>query len=744
MGTDRISPTPFGRISFNGRIPFNRSLKGSVALLALLAGMPLAAKADDAVVLPQLQVEDDLQTANGPIDGYVPRRSATGSKTDAAITEIPQSVSVVGRRQLDDLPGNKVDEVLGYTAGVKAGQFGTDSDTDWLMIRGFDAGQTGVFMNGLGLYQYGFGGYSIDPFLLERIDVLKGASSALYGGANVGGLINLVSKRPTGERLRHVETGINNWGNAFLGFDIGDALDADRSYRVTGKVSGGHWETDEAEDFRGVIAPSYTWEGDRTRVTLLGMYQDQDQTHTGGFWPYVGSVAPAAFGRIPRDFYYSEEDVDLYRRQQAMIGWEVEYDATDSVTLRQNFRYSRVHVRERGPYPYGWRVPGAPYEGGGTEPTAPGNELFRIGFEHETTVNSVTADNQAEWRVTTGAGDHKILGGIDYRYYMIDHVQKSGGGTPISVTNPVYGAPQGAAFTYLDQELSMHQLGAYPQDQMRIDGNWILTLTGRYDRVWTKSDDAYVSPWTPNAYNYKGEEGAFSGRVGLGYEFANGVTPYVSVATVFNPQIGADRLGTPFEPEKGLQYEAGVKYMPNGFDGLFTASVFELTKENAQVPDPVNTNYKIQRGEVRSRGVELEARTELGGGFSLLGQATFQDVEVTEDSNTALIGKTPVLVADTSASLWLDHAFQSAVLDGLSAGAGIRYLGESWANEANTLKAPDATVVDAAIRYRQAGWGVSVDVVNLLDKEYVSGCGSIYQCGYGPGRTATLTLSLDW
>ena len=174
MGTDRISPTPFGRISFNGRIPFNRSLKGSVALLALLAGMPLAAKADDAVVLPQLQVEDDLQTANGPIDGYVPRRSATGSKTDAAITEIPQSVSVVGRRQLDDLPGNKVDEVLGYTAGVKAGQFGTDSDTDWLMIRGFDAGQTGVFMNGLGLYQYGFGGYSIDPFLLERIDVLKG------------------------------------------------------------------------------------------------------------------------------------------------------------------------------------------------------------------------------------------------------------------------------------------------------------------------------------------------------------------------------------------------------------------------------------------------------------------------------------------------------------------------------------------------------------------------------------------
>ncbi|MEN3164048.1 TonB-dependent siderophore receptor [Tistrella mobilis] len=735
MGTDRISPTPFGRISFNGRIPFNRSLKGSVALLALLAGMPLAAKADDAVVLPQLQVEDDLQTANGPIDGYVPRRSATGSKTDAAITEIPQSVSVVGRRQLDDLPGNKVDEVLGYTAGVKAGQFGTDSDTDWLMIRGFDAGQTGVFMNGLGLYQYGFGGYSIDPFLLERIDVLKGASSALYGGANVGGLINLVSKRPTGERLRHVETGINNWGNAFLGFDIGDALDADRSYRVTGKVSGGHWETDEAEDFRGVIAPSYTWEGDRTRVTLLGMYQDQDQTHTGGFWPYVGSVVPAAFGRIPRDFYYSEEDEDSYRRKQAMLGWEVEHDLNDAVTLRQNARYSLTDVRESGPYPYLWA-------------NEANGDLRRLGFRHDTTAQSFTVDNQAEWRVATGAVEHKLLAGIDYRFYTIDHVQESGAATPINVIRPVYGAAQPATAPYLDQTLDMHQLGGYVQDQMHIDRNWILTLTGRYDRVWTESKDGLAA----GTNNYDSSEGALSGRAGLGYAFENGLTPYVSIATVFNPQIGTTGDGKPFEPEKGVQYEAGVKYMPDGFDALFTVSVYELTKTNAQVADTRtdsggNLLYpfgKLQRGEIRSRGIELEARTELGDGFSLLGQASVGDVEITRDTTQALVGKTPTLVPDVTASLWLDHAFQSAVLDGLSAGAGIRYLGESWADETNTLKVPDATVVDAAIRYRQAGWGVSVDVANLLDKAYVTGCGSTAQCGYGPGRTATLTLSLDW
>ena len=103
-----------------------------------------------------------------------------------------------------------------------------------------------------------------------------------------------------------------------------------------------------------------------------------------------------------------------------------------------------------------------------------------------------------------------------------------------------------------------------------------------------------------------------------------------------------------------------------------------------------------------------------------------------------------MLVSDRSASLWIDHAFQAAVLDGVSAGIGIRYLGESWADEANTLKVPDATLYDAALRYKKAGWGVSVDVANLADKDYVAGCGSVHQCGYGPGRTATLTLSLDW
>ena len=173
----RIHWRAYGR---HGQAYGRNGLACGVAIAALLsAGGAMAQAAGGTEVRPALSIEDQAASATGPIDGFVPSRSLTGSKTDAAITGIPQSVSVIGRRQLDDLPGNKVDEVQGYTAGVRAGQFGTDSDTDWVMIRGFDAGQTGIFMNGLGLYQYGFGGYLIDTFTLERIEVLKGASSAL-------------------------------------------------------------------------------------------------------------------------------------------------------------------------------------------------------------------------------------------------------------------------------------------------------------------------------------------------------------------------------------------------------------------------------------------------------------------------------------------------------------------------------------------------------------------------------------
>jgi len=690
-----------------------------------------AQQASGEIQLETVTVEGQAGTATGPVNGYVPNRTATGSKTGTPIEEIPQSISVIGREELEDRQVQKVDEALRYTAGVFAQPFGLDSDTDWFFIRGFDAGQTGVFLNNLPLYQYGFGGFYIDPFILERIEVLKGPTAALYGGSSIGGIVNLVSKRPTTEPLRYIETGINSWGNGYAAFDFGGVLDKDKiwSYRLTGKVSGGGWETEIAEDFRGVIAPAFTFRPNAgTELTVLASYQHMDLMHTGGFLPYVGTVVPAPYGRIPRRFYYNEPDVDLYRRDQAMIGYEFEHAVNDVWTLRQNFRYAHTDSKERGPYPFGYQ--------GGT-PVGPDFPLFRVGFNHHTIVNTLSLDNLAEAKFGTGPLDHTLLLGLDYKYYNINHIQAAGGGTPISPTNPIYGVPQGPTVPYLDQDLIMNQVGFYAQDQIRY-GGWIATLNGRYDHVSTKSTDKV------GAANFSDEAGEFSGRLGLGYEFANGMTPYVAVSRTFNPVIGSDFFGQSFAPETGQQYEVGLKYRPAFVDALITVSLFDLMRQNVNTADPEHSFFEVQLGEVRSRGVEVEAQANITAGLKAIAAFTAYDIEITEDSNPALIGNRPNVVPEILASGWLDYTVQDGPFKGFALGAGIRYVGFSFADNENTLKVPAATVFDAGIRYTRDNFTVALNVNNLFDNEYVSACDTQYTCNYGAGRVATLKASYKW
>ncbi|RYG97216.1 MAG: TonB-dependent siderophore receptor, partial [Alphaproteobacteria bacterium] len=190
----------------------------------------------------------------GSGSGKAEVRTSTGSKLAVAVTRVPQSVSVVSRDQLDKTPNVKADEVLRYTAGVNTQTYGTDADTDWFYVRGFQADQSGMFLDNMPLYQTGFGTFVVDPYLLEQVDVLKGPASVLYGGASVGGIVNYTGKRPRDERFLETETGVNSFGNAFVGIDGGDVIaDGDLAYRITGKLSGGGWQTDKARDLRGVV-----------------------------------------------------------------------------------------------------------------------------------------------------------------------------------------------------------------------------------------------------------------------------------------------------------------------------------------------------------------------------------------------------------------------------------------------------------------------------------------------------------
>ncbi|WP_319518186.1 TonB-dependent siderophore receptor [uncultured Martelella sp.] len=713
-------------------------LKTSAALALLATAVPALAQ-DAVTVLEPVDVTVDGGDGTGPVDGYVARETRTGSKNDTPIAAIPQFVSVIGRDELDDRGANaKVDETLRYTAGVFAQPFGADQDTDWIYVRGFDASQTGMYLDGLNLWSYGFGGFQIDSTFLERVEVLQGPASVLYGGSNPGGIVNLVSKRPQPENFTYSEIGINNFGNAYLDLDTnGTTEDNGISWRFTGKVSGGDQYADQSEDFRGVLMPQITWSADdQTALNIYAYYSSLDQnTGSNGFLPYYGTVEPQYFGRIPRDANYGEPSTDEGLIQQMLVGYEFEHTFDSDWTFTSNARYGHVMRKENQPYPYGYYDP-ATGTGFLTKPAADGAYLTRLGFNHKTTVDSFAADNRLNGNVTTGMFDHDILVGLDYRYYQLDSVQASSTATPISVIDPVHGVPQPANSVYLDQTLTQQQLGIYAQDQIRFGGGFIATLNGRYDYVHTDLDDHLGS------VSYRSNDNAVSGRAGLAYEFENGITPYVSASTFFNPLIG-NSIDGPLEPEDGYQVEGGLKYQPFAFDGLFTASVFHITKNNWTVTDPL-TFLDSQVGQVDADGVEFEGKVNLNDDWKLLGSFTWQSQEIKDHADPSLIGNEPYLVPNVTAAAWLTYTVPEGALEGLSLGGGIRFEGESWADMANTEKVPASTVFDLNVSYERNDWTAAINVVNLFDKEYVAGCQGLNVCGYGQSRTITASLGKKW
>lgn len=711
-------------------LPHARLLAGT-ALIVLGAHESALAQAAETTVLEQITVQGTgNETGTGPVGGYVAKKSTSGSKSDTPLKDIPQSVSVIGRQELDDRAVvTKVDEALRYTPGVLTQQFGADPDTDWFYLRGFDASQTGVFLDGLPLFSYGFGNFQIDAYSLDRVEVLKGASSVLYGGANPGGIVQLSSKRPQDEPVRETEVGINNFGNAFFGFDLGDKIDEEGvwTYRVTGKVAGGDTYTDYSNDLRGFIMPQITFQPDaETKATVYGYFSALDQVHTGnGFLPYEGTVANGSFGKISRDSFFSEPDMDKGRAYQSLVGYEISHEFDSGWTLSQNARYAHLNKHERGVFANGLTATGS-------------DTLNRFASDEVSKVDSFNIDNRAEKEFETGALDHSLLLGIDYKHFQLDRVQRAGSADPINVVNPVYTGNYTLGSPYADDVLTQQQLGIYAQDRIRFGDGWLLTLNGRYDYVDTDVDNRIGASRSSN-------DNALSGRAGLAYEFANGLTPYVSVSTFFNPLVDSLPSGAIAKPEEGHQFETGVKYEPDFFDGTLTASVFKLVKENAVVS---YTNAGVttsgQFGEVESQGIELEAKVNLNENWKALAAYSYTDIEITKDANPNLVGKSPWLIPNQTASLWLNYSFTSDALEGLSLGAGVRLKGKSYADQANTLDVASAAVIDAAIRYEKNDWTASVNVANLFDRDYVAGCAGANVCAWGDSRTVTFKIAKKW
>lgn len=677
----------------------------------------------------------DLTNAENPKDpgtGIVAKQTTSGTKTDTPIIEIPQGISVIDAEQIQDMGATSVVEATRYAPGIRSESFGDDTRNDWFLIRGFTAQETGYYLDGLQLFSTAFATWRLEPWGLDRIEIIRGPSSVLYGGGNPGGLINAVSKRPGPNLDNAVSTGIDEYGNAFAATDLSGQIGTGGHlfYRLNVLGKDGGTQVDHVDDDRFFIAPSLLWKPDAdTSLLLLASYQ-RDKTAIQNFLPYEGTVIDAPFGKISTSLDTNNPDYGSFKREQTMVGYEFEHRLNNVATVRQNFRYGHLEVDLLGLYGQGYAVP----------PTANSGIISRGNFITDPVADQFTVDNQAEFRFATGGVEHKVLAGLDYKNYRIADDQ---GFEFIygdfDVANPVYPTnPAPPSSRYLVATTVQQQLGVYLQDQVKID-KLTIALSGRHDWVNTDRDDKLTSSQSVNV-----DDSAYTGRAGAIYSFDNGLAPYVAYSTSFNPLVGLNATtGTLLEPEKGQGWEGGLKWEPTWFNGRFTVSYFDIDRTNVPSTNPLDFSVR-QIGKQNSHGFEYEGVATLMPGLNLLSSYTIYDLTTLADTDPAAIGKVPIGIPEQFGGLALDYTLQRGALKGFGFGAGVRYNGRSYADAANTMRVPAYTLMDATIHYEANGWRTAINVSNLLDDAYVGSCSGPTACFYGERRKAMITTTYKW
>lgn len=707
------------------------------AFLMPLALRPAPAQPTDPAwsaptTLPTLEVSDTAARGGG----FVAPDASTGTKTSTPIIETPQSVSVVPRAAIDLRQAQSLGEALRYNAGVRPESFGTDVRADWLIIRGFDAQDTGIFLNGL---RYnGINAANVyETWGLDRFEIIRGPASVLYGAVAPGGIVNMVSRRPTTVPGGEVRLTAGSYGLTQAAVTSHGPIDRDGvwSYSLSALGRLSQTQVDQINNDRAFVAPALTWRPDAdTRVTLLSHYQ-RDGTKGSEFLPYRGTVVPTAFGAIPTSRYTGEPKFGLFDREQFGIGYDAERRLDEVFTVRQNLRYQQTTVDWKQVYGNGLR--------------ADDRSINRLDFNDDRTLGSLQVDTAGQARFATGPLRHTVLFGVDYQRVRLGQIQSSRPGTPLDLFQPRYTDVLGAfPLPYLNSRQTLDQVGVYLQDQIRLGERLVLTAGARGDFTDQETRNRNTGVTTSQ------EDRQPTWRVGLVYLAPHGLAPYASYSTSFQPTIGTDAAGSPFVPRTADQYEVGLRWQPPGYQSFVQAAAFQITQQNTLTVNATNPQFQVQTGEVRVRGAELEAVANLPGrGLNLIASWTYLDPEITSSNRVGEEGTRPAGVPKTSASVYLDKQFDEGdgVLAGLGLGGGVRYVGNTATQNGPHQVVPSATLVDAALRYDLGRLGpdfrgakLAVNVSNLFDKRYVSRCSSDNACFYGSRRLVLGSLIYSW
>ncbi|SIT08762.1 TonB-dependent siderophore receptor [Insolitispirillum peregrinum] len=693
---------------------------------------PAGGQGSGTQLAPITVVGNTAQSASGPVEGYVATRATTASKADIPLSETPRSVSVVTADLIQDTGASSMADSLGYTASVLSQPSGFSRLADDFMVRGFNiaSGNSGMLRDGMKLQSNVYDGGQ-EPYGLERVEVLRGAASVLYGQMGPGGLINAVSKKPTLEPRHEValEWGSHEWKQAAT--DHSGAIDPDGvwSYRLVALNREANSAVNLVQDDKLYLAPSVRFAPNEDfSLTVQASHQEIDSRFAPPL-PVAGTLSAATGnGQFSSSSFLGDPDFDRYESTADTVGYALDWEFSDGLTLRHSGRYYESSVdwdyMQIGDF------------------VAANTIARRASVRHEESYG-VTSDTSVQAKFATGPVDHTLVGGVDVYHSSYDSNRFRSGVGLFNVSTLTYttlpNVSYAANFGSLTEQT---QLGVYVQDQLKIDDHWIVLLGGRQD--WA---DSSVVSYRTNAHNGTMDQ-AFSGNAGLLYQFDFGLSPYVSYSQSFAPQSGTDAAGNAFDPTLGEQVEVGVHYQPPGTETIVSAAVYRLTQTNSLTTDPSNSSYSVQTGETRSQGVELEARTQLND-LGLVASYAYTDARIIDSNTAGEPGSRVSGVPLNTFALWADYRTDSLGIKGLRVGGGVRY--QDAANIiGTTVDTKSRALYDAMISYDLATLSPSLDGAvwtinarNLLDEKYVN-CVAVDGCRYGDPRTIIGNVTYRW
>jgi iron complex outermembrane receptor protein len=707
------------------------SMRRTLLSLCVLQACSPSSWAEEIPALPhslELEATDivgtaDYESAFGPVNGYHATRSASATRTDISIHETAQSISVVSRDVVDDLGATRLQDALDYAGGVgRANNFGGQGLTTFT-VRGFTTGE--FYRNGFPINR----GYPNMPDAnsIERLEVIRGPATTLYGRGDPGGTFNVVSKQPTAERTVTLGSQLDDQGMKRATLDASGPLDDEGrlGYRLNVIGEGGDTFRDHVETERYGVTPVLSWQAsDDTKVVFEGDFMRNNHPLDRGVTRYAKQIGTAS-----RDTFFGEKDAGKLHNDNNMAQLRFEHLLNENWTLAGGFQWLDGTLQ------------GNAIEANGVADD--GRTLGRnFNYRKLEWTDKDTQLNLTGHFSTMGL-DHTLLTGVEVENYdYTSIIQRSSGAVsayPIDIFNPVYGQPRPALTrTPTHDKENLKTYAAFVQDQVALTDRLRLLGSARFERF-----EHDYNTYVPGGKSWEASDNAVTPRVGLSYDLTDTVAVYADTARSFKPNTGASRQGGGFEPEKGKSYEIGVKWEALDRQLSVDAAIYQIEKRNVLTTDPVDSTFSVAAGEVRSRGLDINVAGNVTPQWRVIGGYAYVDAEVTKD-NVLQSGTRLLNIPKNSFSLLNMYEFQDGELKGLGLGVGAKYVDERAGQTANTAFSMGSYAVADLLSYYKVNDKIrlNLDVKNLFDRDFEEGAfGNVYAY---PGEPRTVQVGVSY